>query len=433
MSKHEHSNVRVTLNHWITFLCAALPSRSACTFLELLFGLLLGSNGFVTSTLLCVQAERHWTTYYKWLEKGKWCSEKVLIRFHQLLMQLYPARSVEWSLDDTVCLRASKKAPDVVVHHQHGNKPNQAKYVTGQGWVTLTQTVFKQADSVSVPLRSATATAGETGKLKVARELINTSLEVVSGCRVRLLIDAWYMKYSFLSWLFEKNIDVIGQVRIDTRLCDAPEPKKKKTRGAPRKYGRAYSKNRIQALKREFVCVNIYGKMRRCRLRSAVVQARFLKGRMVRVVWCEIEHEKRKDEWSPTKLILSTETSLTPSEIIIIYARRWKIESVFNEMKNSWGLKNAWQQQRETLLRWVHLIHVAYGITQLLRFQMPTAMNELTGILPWRKKVFITNGLMRTFLQMNIQGLKIRDCWDKNAKIFRLDECNMSNNVKNRC
>jgi len=34
-------------------------------------------------------------------------------------------------VDDTVVLRASKKAPGSQIHHQHGNKPNLAAYVRG--------------------------------------------------------------------------------------------------------------------------------------------------------------------------------------------------------------------------------------------------------------------------------------------------------------
>ncbi|WP_419644657.1 hypothetical protein, partial [Thiolapillus sp.] len=37
------------------------------------------------------------------------------------------------------------------------------------------------------------------------------------------------------------------------------------------------------------------------------------------------------------------------------YGERWSIESMFNQLKLSWGLKEAWQQTRQTLHRWVHL------------------------------------------------------------------------------
>ena len=60
------------LCHWITFLTQVLPLRSIPTFLELLIGAMLTRAGFVTEALLLINMQKHWTTYYKWLETGKW-------------------------------------------------------------------------------------------------------------------------------------------------------------------------------------------------------------------------------------------------------------------------------------------------------------------------------------------------------------------------
>ena len=39
---------------------------------------------------------------------------------------------------------------------------------------------------------------------------------------------------------------------------------------------------------------------------------------------------------------------------------------MFHHLKPSWGLKEAWQQHRQTLHRWVHLNQVGYGLVRLL-------------------------------------------------------------------
>lgn len=44
---------------------------------------------------------------------------------------------VHLAIDDTLTLRASKKAPGSQIHHQHGNKPDLASFVLGQCWVNL--------------------------------------------------------------------------------------------------------------------------------------------------------------------------------------------------------------------------------------------------------------------------------------------------------
>ena len=60
------------LCHWITFLAHALPLRSVPTFIELVVGALLSQRGWVTAAYLAITAQRHWTSYYQWLQQGRW-------------------------------------------------------------------------------------------------------------------------------------------------------------------------------------------------------------------------------------------------------------------------------------------------------------------------------------------------------------------------
>ncbi len=91
--------------------------------------------------------------------------------------------------------------------------------------------------------------------------------------------------------MLARGFDVIGQVRIDTRLYDEPPKRKKGQRGRPRKYGRKYTPKRIAHLKRSMVTLPLYGKEQEVRYRSKVLMAHFLGGRLVRVVWCEFKSE----------------------------------------------------------------------------------------------------------------------------------------------
>ena len=74
------------LCYWITFLSKALPPRSVGTFIELLIGAMLTPAGFVTETYLFLDMQRHWTTYYKWLEAGKWSWLKLARQFVCLVL-----------------------------------------------------------------------------------------------------------------------------------------------------------------------------------------------------------------------------------------------------------------------------------------------------------------------------------------------------------
>ena len=130
--------------HWITFLTQALPLRSAGTFIELLIGAMLTSHGFVTEAYLTLDMSRHWTSYYKWLQKGRWSWLALARQFVRLILKLVNSKVIYLAIDDTLTLRASKRAPASQVHHPHGNKPNLAAYVRGQCWVSLAWVITRQ-------------------------------------------------------------------------------------------------------------------------------------------------------------------------------------------------------------------------------------------------------------------------------------------------
>ena len=91
------------------------------------------------------------------------------------------------------------------------------------------------------------------------------------------------------------------------------------------------------------------------RLRHAVCRPRFLKGVIVRMVWCELE--KPGGGWARTRLLLSTNPALSAPAIVEAYSNRWSIEPLFRDLKMVDGLGALWQ--RVTLLRWLHLVQIA--------------------------------------------------------------------------
>ena len=179
---------------------------------------------------------------------------------------------------------------------------------------------------------------------------------------MRVLVDSWYIRRCFIQSMQERGFDVIGQARIDTRLYDEPAPRKQGQRGRPRKYGEKYTSKRIAHLTPTVVTLKLYGKEQVVRYHSKRVKARFLDGRLVRAVWCEFKSDN--GNWQSTRLLLSKDTSLTPEQVIASYGLRWSIESMFNQLKLAWGMKEAWQQTRQTLHRWVHINIVDYGLVQ---------------------------------------------------------------------
>ena len=201
--------------------------------------------------------------------------------------------------------------------------------------------------------------AGNTGKLIAANTLMRSVYHLFQGVQVRVLVDSWYMRRVVIGSMQRRGFDVIGQIRIDTRLYDEPAPRKKGQRGRLRRYGKKYALKRIAHLQRTVATLKLYGKEQVVRYRSQFVKARFLDGRLVCVVWCESQSDSGR--WKSTCLLLSMDATPTPEQVIESYGLRWSIESMFNELKLAWGMREARHQTRQTLHRQVDITMVGYG------------------------------------------------------------------------
>lgn len=399
----------------ITFLVGALPIRSVPTFVELLFGAMLSQAGFVTRAWMAVNMHRHWTSYYKWLQKGKWSWVALGLQMARLLRSLFPSKYNLIVIDDTIILRASKKAPDSKIHHQHGNKPNRPTYVRGQSWVSLARVVEKGLTKAAIPLLSRMMRAdGNTSKLDAAKVLIRAAAPVFASQKTCLLLDSWYMRGGLIAYAVKHKIQIIGQVRKDTALYDIPIPTGK--RGRPRKYGDKYTPERVAQLPEKRARMFLYGKKQWLWYKSVVAKARFLNGTKVTAVWAGFENEDGSRMKS--RLILSTDLSLPPRQIIATFSRRWTIETMFAQLKNNWGWKEAWQQTRQVLHRWTQILSVGYAIPQLLALKGCPQTATLTDQTPWQSKKTLTAGQVRLGLRRIFGHVNIRTWWDPKSRKF---------------
>ncbi len=137
----------------------------------------------------------------------------------------------------------------------------------------------------------------------------------------------------------------------------------------------------------------------------------------VRAVWCELD--RGKGQWTKTRLFLSTDTTLTSEQVIEDYGLRWSIESMYYQLKQLWGLKEAWQQRRQTLHRWVHLTTVGYGLLHLLTLVLGDKAGPLVTDAPWRKPDIITAGRIRLGLTKHFRHVNVRSWWNERCKKFQ--------------
>ena len=420
MNIQGYPSIPKVLCDWTTFLVKALPLRSVGTFVELLYGSMLSSSGFVSEAYLALDMVRHWNSYYKWLQQGRWSWLSLARRFVVLVLSQQKAACIDLIIDDSLVLRHSKRAPASRIHYQHGNKPNLAKYVRGQCWVSLASAMSRQDGTVvAVPLlQRLCPTVGNTGKLNAALVLLRAVKAQISQRMVRVLVDSWYMKRRFVGGAVQAGYTVIGQVRKDTALYRTPKRSQRPGRGRPRKYGDKITFATVKAWRCERVKMILYGREQNVVYRSAIVKIRFLKGHTGRAVWCEFE-DAQTGQRKKICLLIATDPTLSAQEILQIYARRWSIEPMFHALKNRWGLNEAWQQTRTVLHRWAHITAIGYGLIQLLTLHNTKEIRCLANHSPWRLDNVLTAGKIRLGLQRNLMHVRIRDLWDRKCQKFQ--------------
>ncbi|MHB8846629.1 MAG: IS701 family transposase [Nitrospirota bacterium] len=399
----------------ITFLVQVLPLRSVPTFIELVGGAMLTDTGFVTAAYLAIPMKRNWSSYYKWIEKGKWSWVAVGVQMGRLLVRLFPQPLWHLIIDDTLILRSSKKAPGSKIHREHSKKPNRPEFVRGQCWVSLAAVIENGLSAAAIPILSRLMRVeGNSSKLTAAKTLIRVIKPVFEGLSVRLLLDSWYMRGILLRAALGAGLQVIGQVRKDTALFQRPELTTK--RGRPRKYGAKYTPEDIEKLPITPAQLFIYGKLQWVRYRSVIAKARFLDGRFVRAVWVSFEDEQ--GGVTRPRLILATDITLAPREVIEAYAKRWTIEPMFHQTKNGWGWNETWQQSRQTVHRWLHILGIGYALPQILAIKGGPDITLLANTTPWREKDPVTAGRVRSGLVRIFGHFPIRDWWDRKSRKF---------------
>src|SRR5690349_10220151 len=375
-------------------LAAAVPRRARTTFTELLLGAATTRGGHVTDAILAAGLSRSWTSYYWFLQRGRWVWLAVWQALLAALQSLFAPPVWHVVIDDTVVERVSAKAPGSLIHHDHSAKPNRSRFLRGQGWLCLAAVVERGWKVGAVPLMLRLVRRGtHRGKLTSARFL----LRLLGGRlgRVRLLLDAWFVRARLIEAAVAGGHTVIGRARRDLALYAVPRPPRRRRRGRPRKYGERMTPERVEALPVHRTARILYGKLEVAQYRTCRVAARFLKGRVVRAVWVRLE---RPDRPSEERLLACTDPDLPATEVVTSYAKRWAVEPLFAAMKHGWGLRDAWQQSRQVLMRWVTILATGYALSQMLAYADPARVPGLADPAPWRPPGTRTAGLIQAGL-----------------------------------
>ena len=424
MLSSERSIILQELACYTTFLAGSLSSLAAPTFCELLIGAMLSTEGFLTQALLTNGFENVWSSYHHWVSKGHWQWKTLARRLIKLVGSQAPsAEPVSVLLDDFIVERCSEKAPACRTHRQHSRKKNRPDYILGQCWVALAIAFERKWDEVftAIPVMAFPSPAsGNVSKLRIARAMLSVVREELQGKSLQLLTDCWYMNATMMLPAIEQGYEIFGQIPKNRALFALPPDPQPKRRGRKKKYGIRLTADEVGKMPEYEEKIWMYGKLRTVHYRTCVCRARFLRGQTVRVVWSRYKNDKGLTE---VRLFLCTNPGRTGHEILRTYAKRWPIESLFQQMKHTFGFRHFWQRKLRTLLRWMHIKMAGYALLQLLTVCHNKAARAITDI-PWRNPDTVTAGMLRKALSDIISRFAIRACWNPYHQKFEFNQKN---------
>jgi hypothetical protein len=266
-------------------------------------------------------------------------------------------RYLAW-VDTTVVSKVKGTMPGVQKWHDHSGNPARGAHLVGQHWAVAglmgATSLHTKWPPLCFPLL-ATLSPGNTNPCGVivtpegvAQAM--TCWEAVCPLRahliqmlgdhpLRVVADASFAKAPCITWMLSLSVAVSTRMRKDAVGWDDPVPapplpagkKKSGRKRTPPSKGQVWKSARlVTSFPVQPVTVFLYGKLHPLQIVTRDLGIRDVRTQQVRVVVLKTK--------SDPLILLSTDLSLCPEEIIQLYARRCSLEIGSREAKHHCGL-----------------------------------------------------------------------------------------------
>lgn len=401
-------------------LFTAPSYRYFCSFIMGL--MVLETKRCVTNIILTSRINKHWTNFYRFLQKYKWSPQQVSQRLLNLIIwNIKPERDKDGRLriygvvDDTHTLKSGKKIYGVCWFAR--KLKNATKKIFGNCFVCFgllfqinkTWLLFPICALIYVRKKYLHELPEEKQskeenkfmtKIELAVKMI-TGLTFFEWIHLTVITDGAYAQMkSFAFPLLKEGIDVLGRLRKDAVCFCLPPPTRKKKPGRPRIYGQRLNLEEMACNKSLFPPYKLflYGKEVVAELTSKIIM---LKG-WSRPILLVIAKEKNGEPI----FLFTTDLSLDPGRVVELYAPRWKIEISFRELKQEGAMADYQVRSKKAIERHVTLCFVAHCFLQLLSI---LDVKERLSIEPIFRPWYISPEFSISHVRLMFQQVCIRN------------------------
>lgn len=345
----------------------------------------------ITQILTAMNLESRWRTLEYFAEYSAFDCEAVEDCTLRLIEEQHPARFAGYhpvAVDDTKEHRTSADVWGTCTFHEPAScSPNRAETVRAHNWVVMGDLVpgtpwTYLPHAARLYLRKSQLPVGETFRKKTewAVELLRQA-DRQSKVPILAVFDGAYAHETVLRPCLHpepggRRIDLVTRLRWDARLFQA---KVANTMGRPRLWGRRLpaprhheqwdtpwrkGKTYIYGRQREFRC-----KQMRCYWSVTGPDER------VQVLVFQVEG------YSEPWYLVTTALTLSPEEVVAVFAARFRQEDGFRDHKQRLGMEECRAWTKEPILRTFRVQMVAQTLLRLLQFELDGAYGERTW---WR-------------------------------------------------
>ncbi|SRR6266508_3042508 len=337
---------------------------------------LLGLPHCVTETLRLTGRHHvvHWTTPYAFLHRGRWACQQVSQCLLDLIVTTVGlAGEVVVALDDTLVKKWGKKFFGLGLYPDPTDKNPGAhkRRVYGHCWVVLALlweyqagkwVGFPLAALLFVPLARCSCRWPFLSKIDLAERLLRGLRWPAT--RLIVVVDNLYAKAQLARvGVGHAPCVLVSRLRTNAALYLLPSPPTKPRRGRRRVRGPQRSAQQLYRCRSQHqrLTVRIYGKtVTLTAYVGVVVPSRRLGNTPIRVVIFPQRSGRKMN------IFFSTAPAMLPTRLLELYAARFKIEDIFDELKTTGGFADCRQRRFPALKRHATLCLVAYSLLRLV-------------------------------------------------------------------
>lgn len=385
-------------------------------FVALVIGWVLTVGRHTVSQVILtmkLHESRHFATIYRFLGKGKWCTDLVSYCLFRILVETLIAEGIDILvvLDDTLNKHTGKKICGAGWQHD-GSAPKHIKQ-TGYGVcfvivglaIRLPPEIGDRVFCLPYAARLWWPKKAEVKpqdlpykkKPELGLELINlTHSWLETGERVRVVADLAYCCETILKRR-PRDVHMTGRLRPDSALYDLVVPPAVRRRGRPRKKGPRLptpaTMFQDSALKWTAIEVFSYGKKIRLMVHQFTALWYHSAGQdPLTVVLCRDPTGKYGDT-----VFFDTDVSASAKDIIERYGARWSIEVTNRETKQLLGADDPQCRRELSVIRAPMFAYWSYSLVVLWFVREFSAAKSLVAQpAPWyrRKKNYTFSDML---------------------------------------